>query len=93
MLADEEFSPKAAKFVLEKSAKTAGAWFINPLQDWLYLDKKYWLEKAEDERINIPGSVSVFNWTYRMPASVEKLAKDTKLTAQIKAIAESHDKK
>lgn len=93
MLADEEFSPKAAKFVLEKSAKTAGAWFINPLQDWLYLDKKYWLEKAEDERVNIPGSVSVFNWTYRMPVSVEKLAKDTKLTAQIKAIAESHDKK
>lgn len=93
LLADEDFSPKAAKFVLEKSAQTAGAWFINPLQDWLYLEKKYWQENESDERVNIPGSVSEFNWTYRMPVTIETLLKDEKTTAKIKEIAEIHDKR
>ena len=93
MLADGDFSPKIAAFVLEKSAQTAGAWYINPLQDWLSLDKKYWQKNEEDERINIPGSVSVFNWTYRMPLPIETLAKDEKLAAHIKAITEIHNKK
>lgn len=91
MLADEDFSPKAAKFVLEKSARTAGAWYVNPLQDWLYLEKKYWLKNEQDERVNIPGSVSAFNWTYRMPVPIETLAKDEKLTAKIKEIAKLHE--
>ena len=92
MLADEDFSPKAAAFVLEKSAQTAGAWFINPLQDWLSLDKKYWQKDEQNERVNIPGSVSPFNWTYRMSVPIETLAKDEKITTKIREIAHAHDK-
>ncbi|MBQ7159075.1 MAG: 4-alpha-glucanotransferase [Treponema sp.] len=92
MLADGDFSPKVAAFVLEKSAETAGAWFINPLQDWLSLEKKYWQKEEQDERINVPGSVSPFNWTYRMSVPLETLLKDEKLSAKIKEIAKLHDK-
>ena len=93
MLADGDFSPKIAALVLEKSAQTAGVWYINPLQDWLSLERKYWQKDEENERINIPGSVSVFNWTYRMPLSIETLEKDEKLTERIREIAGIHDKK
>ena len=93
MLADEDFSPKAAKFVLEKSAQTAAAWFINPVQDWLSLNKKYWQKEAQDERVNIPGTVSPFNWTYRMPVSIETLDADEKLNSSIRQIVEKHSGK
>ena len=49
------------------------------------MNKEYWLESAEDERINIPGTVTKFNWTYRLPATVETLTADKEL---IKKIAE-----
>ena len=35
------------------------------------------LKNADDERINVPGSVNKFNWTYRIPASIEDLINST----------------
>ena len=92
LLSDGDFSPKAAAFVLEKSAQTAGAWFINPLQDWLYVEKKYWHKEEKNERVNIPGTVSAFNWTYRMNTTLEVLLADTKIIEKIREIAHLHDK-
>ncbi|MDE6736251.1 MAG: 4-alpha-glucanotransferase [Treponemataceae bacterium] len=89
---DKEFSPEAAAFVLKTAARTAGAWFINPLQDWLALDNAYWQDDPANERVNVPGTVSPFNWTYRMSATVETLAKDKALARHIKAIAQAHDR-
>jgi len=83
----ESFSPEIAEALLTECAATASYWYINPLQDYLYMNKKYWLEKAEDERINVPGSVNQFNWTYRMPASVEDLLKDKNLIKKINKIS------
>ena len=53
------------------------------MQDYLYMEEKYWLSDAADERINIPGTVSAFNWTYRLPASLETLLSDKKLIEKI----------
>ncbi len=88
----EDFSPAAARFVLESSAQTSAAWFINPLQDYLYLDKKFYCENLYDERINIPGTVNENNWTYRMPAPVEELMENTELLAKINSVCEIHKK-
>ena len=87
------FDPKIAQMLLETYAKTSGAWFINPLQDWLYLDSKYYAQDAKTERINIPGTVSPFNWTWRMCAPVEKLSANEKLIGKIKKIVEIHNGK
>lgn len=83
----EEFTPEVAQKILSECASCKSKWFIPPLQDFLYMNKKYWLENPEDERINVPGSVNKFNWTYRMPASIETLDKDEKLIKKINQIS------
>lgn len=83
----EVFSPEIAECILKASASAASLWYIPPLQDFLYLNQKYYLENADDERINVPGSVNEFNWTYRIPCAVEVLTKDRSLIEKIKKIA------
>ena len=87
-----DFDPQVAKFCLESSAHSNGAWYINPLQDYLFLDKKYYLENPDEERINVPGTVNEFNWTYRIPVSIEELNENKELIEQIKNIASIHSK-
>lgn len=89
---DDAFDEKIAAFCLESSAKTGSNWLINPLQDYLFLNQKYYKERQDDERINVPGSVNSFNWTYRIPVSVAELEKDAALIEGIKKIAAIHDK-
>lgn len=84
------FAPETARCILLAAAGSASIWCIHPLQDFLFLNKSYWLEKPADERINIPGTVSAFNWTYRMPASIEAISEDNELISKIKSIADKH---
>ncbi|MBR5647095.1 MAG: 4-alpha-glucanotransferase [Treponema sp.] len=86
-LAQQEFSPELAQTILKVSSTSASQWFIPPLQDFLYMEKSFWLPKASDERINIPGTVTKFNWTYRMPCAVEELAKDDELIQKITSLS------
>ena len=87
----ESFCPQTAQLLLETFAKTSGAWFINPLQDWLYLDAKYYDSDQKSERINVPGSVTSFNWTWRMPVYVEELSENQNLTEKISSVAKIHN--
>ena len=82
------FTPELAEKLLKASASSASQWFIPPLQDFLYMDKSLWLDKASDERINVPGTVTEFNWTYRLPCTLEELGKNTDLIEKIKKVAE-----
>ncbi|MBR5966599.1 MAG: 4-alpha-glucanotransferase [Treponema sp.] len=86
-----EFTEKTARAILQAAASAKSVWAIHPLQDFLYLQKKYWLDDAKKERVNIPGEVSEFNWTYRMPASVEELADDKNLLDQINFLAKKRN--
>ncbi len=86
-IAGKSFTPELAEVVIKLSASSASMWFIPPLQDLLYLDKDLWLEKAEDERINVPGTVTAFNWTYRMPCTIEALADNAQLINKIKGLS------
>ena len=72
-------------------AQARSVWCIHPLQDFLSMEKSYWLDNPDDERVNIPGTVSNFNWTYRLPVTLEKFAKDDSLIAKIKAVASAHN--
>lgn len=82
-----KFTENTAYTILKNCAKSASMWYINPLQDYLYMNKKYWLKNAEDERINVPGTVTKFNWTYRIPVSLEDLSSDNELIEKIKVIS------
>jgi 4-alpha-glucanotransferase len=85
------FSDAVATYVLTKGAETAGVWYINPLQDWLYLGPGYQYGNEEDERINIPGTVLPENWTYRIPVPLETITGDSALLDKIQKIAHKHD--
>lgn len=86
-IAASAFSPELAEAVLQASTTSESQWFIPPLQDFLYMDKSLWLDKASDERINVPGTVTEFNWTYRLPCTLEDLAKNQDLINKIKKIS------
>ena len=87
-IAKEPFAPDIAEKLLQASSTSASQWFIPPLQDFLYMDKSLWLDNASDERINVPGTVTEFNWTYRLPCTLEDLIKNTALIEKIKAVSE-----
>jgi 4-alpha-glucanotransferase len=82
-----EYNPETAKYLLKKIATANSMYVINPIQDFLGLDSKYYAENMDNERVNVPGSVNAFNWTYRLPVNVEDLLKDKELIAAIKEIA------
>lgn len=84
------FTPSAAECILRAVAGAQSMWCIHPLQDWLYMKGDCWRPNAADERVNVPGQVSAFNWTYRMPLSIEDLTADEELSRKIKAIADEH---
>ena len=87
------YSPEVAEYLLEKVAESQSIFCIHPVQDFLGLSESYYAENPLDERINVPGSVNEFNWTYRLPVPVETLIKDNALTKKIAAIAALHDGK
>ena len=84
------FTPETAEYILRKLASAKSCFCIHPFQDFLYLSSEYYDKNPDDERINIPGSVSEFNWTYRIPRTIESLKKDTELIAAIKKITALH---
>ncbi len=82
-VAEKDFSPEIAQIIMKTASSSKSIWNISPLQDYLFMEQKYWLENAEDERINIPGTVTKFNWTYRLPVSIEELQKNKTLQKKI----------
>ena len=95
ILYERDFTPEIAFKVLSACARTNGVWFVNPIQDWLYLDSakksKCWRENEEDERVNIPGTVSKFNWTYRIPLPLETLSENEALIRKIGDVVKIHN--
>lgn len=67
---------------LERLYRSPAMIVMIPLQDLLALDEKSHSEPAA-ERINVPGTVSDFNWTYRMPMLLEDLLLEPDLAQSI----------
>lgn len=80
------YSPEVAAFALSSLAKTSSSLFVIPVQDFLALSPDYYHDSPDDERINLPGSVNDFNWTYRLPEKVEDLIDNKKLVSAIQSI-------
>ena len=58
-----------------------------PIQDWLGLIvDELSVVNAQDERINVPGTVSSVNWTYRLPLPIEQLIKNKELVKRLRDI-------
>jgi len=79
------YNPGTAKIILSKAASARSRFRVFQIQDLLHLSNKWYSKEPEKERINVPGTANDFNWTYRLPALVEEIAKDKEL---IQAVAE-----
>ncbi|MDR2731918.1 MAG: 4-alpha-glucanotransferase [Fibromonadaceae bacterium] len=56
---------------------------ILPLQDFMALSQKFIPENPEIDRINIPGTITPQNWSWRMCCMLEDLLEETELNSSI----------
>jgi 4-alpha-glucanotransferase len=73
------YNPGAAKIILHRIAAAASRYRVFQIQDLLHLSPKWYAADPASERVNVPGTLNEFNWTYRLPAPIAEIAKDTDL--------------
>jgi 4-alpha-glucanotransferase len=61
------------KELLRDCHHTPSLFHINLLQEYLALFPELVWPSTDDERINVPGTLNAFNWTYRFRPSVEEI--------------------
>jgi 4-alpha-glucanotransferase len=79
------YNPGTAKIILHRIAGSRSRFRVFQIQDLLHLSPKWYAADPASERVNVPGTYNEFNWTYRLPASIEKIAADTDF---VNAVAE-----
>ncbi len=72
--------------LLHDSHRTSSIFHINPLQEYLALYSELVAEDPTQERINIPGTLSPSNWTYRFRPSIETLLKHATLQTTLRQL-------
>ncbi|MDR1466008.1 MAG: 4-alpha-glucanotransferase [Treponema sp.] len=82
------YNPGSAKIILKKAASATSVFRVFQIQDILHLSQRYYAPDPKSERINVPGSVTEFNWTYRLPVSITEIAKDRELIHAVRELAE-----
>ncbi len=83
---EARYSPETAAAVLGAAARSASMICVFQLQDLLHLVPRYYAPDAAAERVNVPGSVGDFNWTYRIPCRVSEIAEDEELAEAVRRV-------
>jgi len=83
-LAPERLGPDAVPVVLRALAKGPSLLFVIQLQDALDASATYRSADPRADRINVPGVVDDFNWTWRMGPAVEGLESETSWIALVR---------
>jgi 4-alpha-glucanotransferase len=81
------YNPGAAKIVLQKIGSAASRFRVFQFQDLLHLSPKWYAEDPASERINVPGTLNDFNWTWRFPASITEIGRDGDLIKAVKELS------
>jgi 4-alpha-glucanotransferase len=82
------YNPGAAKIILHKIAAAASRYRVFQIQDLLHLSPKWYAADPASERVNVPGTLNEFNWTYRLPAPIAEIAKDADLINAVRELAD-----
>jgi 4-alpha-glucanotransferase len=82
------YNPGAAKIILSRCASAASRFRVFQIQDLMHLSPRWYAEDPASERINVPGTLNEFNWTWRFPASIAEIAGDGDLIKAVKELAE-----
>ncbi len=84
------YSPELQKEQREKllrdSHESASLFCINLLQEYLALFPDLVSSSADEERINIPGTLLPSNWTYRLKPSIQELFQHSALLEKLRGL-------
>jgi len=80
-------TPLLLEKIMEHCGRARSLLCMFQAQDLLDLDKDLWAPDPKADRINVPGTVTGENWTWRMPLAVEELSGRTALAGKIRALA------
>jgi len=80
------FEPAVARSVYRGLLNTPSRIVVFALQDLLSLSPEIVHDDPALERVNVPGTYNEFNWTWRMPLTIEELQQNPTLTAEITAL-------
>lgn len=83
---ETELSLDRQKKILYDSHHTKSLFHINLLQEYFPLVSDLPWPNDDDERINIPGIVSDFNWSYRYKKSLEEIIANKELQSLFKEL-------
>jgi 4-alpha-glucanotransferase len=84
-----EYDPRTAMDLVSSIMKTSSAICMFQLQDFLAMSDIYREEDPDQERINVPGTDTTFNWTYRMKPNIEAMLADEAFTELLRSAADS----
>jgi len=86
--APTEYDPDTARAVTDAMLDTSSALCVFQMQDLFALVDDLSPADPGEERVNIPGTMSEFNWSYRMPISLEALADHGELSSVLSSMLE-----
>jgi 4-alpha-glucanotransferase len=82
------YNPGTAKIILKHAAASVSRFRVFQIQDLLDLSQMWYSADPAMDRINVPGTANEFNWTYRIPVSIEALAADRELVHSVRELAD-----
>jgi 4-alpha-glucanotransferase len=68
-------TPELLRKVMAQCFSASSILCMFQLQDILDLDEGLWADDPKSDRINVPGTVNDWNWTWRMPLAIEELSR------------------
>jgi 4-alpha-glucanotransferase len=75
--------------LLELVARSASRIAVYPIQDILGLSEVLRSTDPKSERINVPGTIGVGNWSYRVPSSIDEILAEKKLAARVRSLVKA----
>ncbi len=82
----ERMTPALLQAIVRTCLGAGSALCILQVQDLLDLDQDLWAIDPRQDRVNVPGTVTDQNWTWRMPLPIEKLAERAALNRGISGL-------
>jgi 4-alpha-glucanotransferase len=76
-----DYDADCARLVIDALLETSSALCVLQIQDVLGLAPSERVDSPEDERVNVPGTMSEFNWGYRIPHTIAEIASNQELQA------------
>ena len=77
------YNPGTARLILSRIAAAASRYKVFQIQDLMHLSNHWYAADPASERINVPGTITPFNWTYRLPATISEIMNDDELMVSV----------